>query len=170
MVNISIYFNDHRSGSCVKASGEGWAAATVSLGEVCVEMEAIHEIQKRWRPFPSPAQTEPQQLAATGKKWLRLLQALLGVCLLISFMSSHKIIDRQRYTCCRFFSHRPLRQPDRQLALLWRPWPQSPAASNRSWICWPGMSLKHLTSGLVVLILFKMALNLCLLVIWTSWV
>lgn len=61
-----VYFNDCRSGSCVKASREGGAATTVSPGEVHVEVEAVHEVEERRRPLPSPAQTEPQQLVATG--------------------------------------------------------------------------------------------------------
>lgn len=75
-IHNSVYFNDLRSGSCVEASGEGRAATTVSVGEVCVEVEAVHEVQERRRPFPSPAQTEPQQLVATGTQ-LRLFVASL---------------------------------------------------------------------------------------------
>lgn len=133
-----VYFHYPRPGSCDQASGESWVTEAVSAGEVCMEVEAVHEVQERWRSFPSPAQTEPQQLASAGNKTL-----LYDCCWAMLYAEVHN--NDKLNICCRFCSHLPPRPQDRQLALLWRLLPQSPAASNRSWTCSPGLRLKYKT-------------------------
>lgn len=56
----------YRSGGGLQACQQDGVSEAVPDGEVRVEMEAVRPVTVR-EPLPTPAQTGPQQLAATGK-------------------------------------------------------------------------------------------------------
>lgn len=86
----------------------------------------------KWKQFMRSRKGEglfPRFLKLSHNNWLRQVQKMKNTFCFASIISflltlsllSHKFeTGDQSYICCRSFSHQPLRQPDRQLVLLWR--------------------------------------------------
>lgn len=127
----------------------------------------------KWKQFMRSRKGEglfPRLLKLSHNNWLRQviikkkkIRKMLFALLVSSQTGKCNFFKKKNAnlssTFCRFFSHLPPRLQDRQLALLWRHLPQSPAASNRSWTCSPGTSLNRKPASLTDMLYFELHIH-----------